>query len=82
MWLDGARMLVSIEHETETTRTTRLTVVDTSDPFPRRLVTQHDGLEAIGDEEEAAVSPDGSEVATSSVPGATAAGPRSASSRW
>jgi dipeptidyl aminopeptidase/acylaminoacyl peptidase len=63
VWLDDARMLVSIEHETETTRTTRLTVVDTSDPFPRRLVTQHDGLDAIGDEEEAAVSPDGSEVA-------------------
>jgi dipeptidyl aminopeptidase/acylaminoacyl peptidase len=63
VWLDGTRLLVSIEHDIEATQTTRLTVVETSDPFPRRLVTHHDGLDAFGDEEEAAVSPDGSEVA-------------------
>src|SRR4051812_8165934 len=54
VWLDDLRLIVAVEHEIETTRTPRLTVVDVADPFPRRLVTDHAGLEAAGDEEEPA----------------------------
>jgi dipeptidyl aminopeptidase/acylaminoacyl peptidase len=63
VWLDDQRLLVSIEHEAETVRTTRLTVVNVADPFPRRLARDHDDLDALGDEEDATVSPDGAEVA-------------------
>jgi dipeptidyl aminopeptidase/acylaminoacyl peptidase len=63
VWLDDRRLVVSVEHEVETTHTTRLAVVDAGDPFPRRLAAAHDGLETLGDEEEAAVSPDAAEVA-------------------
>ena len=38
-------------------------MVDTDDAWPRRLATEHGELEAYGDEGEAAVSPDGTEVA-------------------
>ncbi|MEA2383066.1 MAG: hypothetical protein QOH72_3037 [Solirubrobacteraceae bacterium] len=68
VWLDDARLLVAVEHEIETTRTTRLTVVDVADPFPHRLVTGHAGLDALGDEEQPVVSPDGAEVAYTFVP--------------
>jgi len=68
IWLDDARLLVSIEHEIETVRTTRMTVVNVADPFPRRLARDHDGLDALGDEEDPAVSPDGAEVAYVFVP--------------
>src|SRR4051794_15252018 len=63
VWFDDRRLVVSVEHEIETTHTTRLTVVDVDDRFPRRLATTHDALEALGDEDEAVVSPDGAEVA-------------------
>ena len=52
VWLDDARLLVSIEHEIETVRTTRMTVVNVADPFPRRLARDHDDLDALGDEED------------------------------
>jgi dipeptidyl aminopeptidase/acylaminoacyl peptidase len=68
VWLDDAHLLVAVEHEIEATRTTRLTVVDVADPFPRRLVTDHAGIDALGDEEEAVVSPDGAEVAYTFIP--------------
>jgi dipeptidyl aminopeptidase/acylaminoacyl peptidase len=68
VWLDDARLLVSIEHEIETVRTTRLTVVNVADPFPRRLARDHEDLDPLGDEEDAQVSPDGSEVAYVFVP--------------
>jgi dipeptidyl aminopeptidase/acylaminoacyl peptidase len=68
VWLDDARLLVAVEHEIETTRSTRLTVVGVADPFPRRLVTDHAGLDAFGDEEEPVVSPDGAEVAYTFIP--------------
>ena len=71
LWLGDARLIVSIEHEESdaTTQTTRLVVIDVADPFPRRLAKEHDGgLDALGDEEEPAVSPDGAEVAYVFVP--------------
>ena len=68
VWLDDARLLVSIEHEIETVRTTRMTVVNVADPFPRRLARDHDDLDALGDEEDPTVSPDGAEVAYVFVP--------------
>ncbi len=68
VWLDDARLLVSIEHEIETVRTTRMTVVNVADPFPRRLARDHEDLDALGDEEDPTVSPDGAEVAYVFVP--------------
>jgi dipeptidyl aminopeptidase/acylaminoacyl peptidase len=70
IWLDDARLIIGIEHveDDETTRSSRLAVVDIADPFPRRLARAHEGLDALGDEEEPAVSPDGSEVAYAFVP--------------
>jgi dipeptidyl aminopeptidase/acylaminoacyl peptidase len=59
VWIDDARLVISIERG----RATRLAVVDRADPWPRRLVTPTGGLPDHGDEEEAAVSPDGGEVA-------------------
>jgi dipeptidyl aminopeptidase/acylaminoacyl peptidase len=65
VWIDDERLVVAIEHEDENTRkSTRLTVVAIDDLFPARLTRAHDGeLDAFGDEEEPAVSPNGSEVA-------------------
>jgi dipeptidyl aminopeptidase/acylaminoacyl peptidase len=71
VWLADDRLVISIEHEEvdATTRSTRLAVVGVGDPFPRRLARDHDGgLDALGDEEEPAVSPDGAEVAYAFVP--------------
>lgn len=68
VWLDDQRLLVSIEHEAGTVHTTRLTVVNVADPFPRRLARDHDDLDTLGDEEDPTVSPDGSEVAYVFVP--------------
>jgi dipeptidyl aminopeptidase/acylaminoacyl peptidase len=69
VWLDDRRLLVGIEHEDETTRkTSRLTIVDVADPFPRRLARDHADLDAFGDEDEPVVSPDRTEVAYSFVP--------------
>jgi dipeptidyl aminopeptidase/acylaminoacyl peptidase len=61
MWLDDDRVLVAVEHEES--RSTRLVVVDVADPFLRRLAVEHGELDAHGDEEAPAVSPDRSEVA-------------------
>ena len=41
----------SVEHETSTHAGSR--VVDVADPLPRRLVTVHDDLDALGDEDDA-----------------------------
>jgi len=68
VWLDDARLLVSIEHEIETVHTTRMTVVNVADPFPRRLARDHGDLDALGDEEDPTVSPEGAEVAYVFVP--------------
>jgi len=70
VWLDDGRLIVSLEHEEEdqTTRCTRLALVEVADPFPRRLAREHQGLDALGDEEDGAVSPDGAEVAYAFVP--------------
>ena len=69
VWLGDDRLVVSVEHEDENTRkTSRLTVVGLADPFPRRLATDHGDLDAFGDEDEAAVSPDGTEVAYTFIP--------------
>jgi dipeptidyl aminopeptidase/acylaminoacyl peptidase len=69
VWLDDTRLVVAVEHEDEPMRkATRLTVVGVGDPFPRRLATGHGELDAFGDEEEPAVSPDGATVAYTFIP--------------
>jgi dipeptidyl aminopeptidase/acylaminoacyl peptidase len=55
VWIDDHTLVISVERDD----TTRLAVVDTTDPWPRRLALTQDK----GDEEEAAVSPDGTRVA-------------------
>ena len=59
-WTDDRTLVITVERDDET----RLAVVDVRDPWPRRLAA--DG--AKGDESEAAVSPDGTEVAYTFVP--------------
>jgi dipeptidyl aminopeptidase/acylaminoacyl peptidase len=70
VWLDDARLIVSLERAEDdgTTRGTRLALVEIADPFPRRLAREPEGLDALGDEEEPAVSPDRAEVAYAFVP--------------
>lgn len=65
-WAGDGRLVVGIERDGG--RTTRLAVVDTADPWPRRLAKHHGELEAFGDEGEAVVSPDGTEVAYTFTP--------------
>jgi dipeptidyl aminopeptidase/acylaminoacyl peptidase len=65
-WIDDGRLIVAVERDED--RTTRLAVVDTDDPWPRRLAVSHGELNAHGDEEEPAVSPDGTEVAYTFTP--------------
>jgi dipeptidyl aminopeptidase/acylaminoacyl peptidase len=55
VWIDDHTLVICVERDD----TTRLAVVDTTDPWPRRLALSDDQ----GDEEEAAVSPDGTQVA-------------------
>jgi dipeptidyl aminopeptidase/acylaminoacyl peptidase len=64
VWIDDARLIVAVERD----RTTRLAVIDTADPWPRRLATDHGDLVEHGDEGEAAVSPGGTEVAYTFTP--------------
>ena len=64
VWIDDARLVIAVEREA----TTRLAVVETADPWPRRLATEHAELVEHGDEGEAAVSPDGTEVAYTFTP--------------
>jgi dipeptidyl aminopeptidase/acylaminoacyl peptidase len=54
-WIDDDHLVISVERED----TTRLAVVAVEDPWPRRLAHSDDK----GDEEEAAVSPDGTRIA-------------------
>jgi dipeptidyl aminopeptidase/acylaminoacyl peptidase len=55
VWVDDRTLVVSVERD----RATRLALVDVEDPWPRRLA-RHDDL---GDEGDAAPSPDGIRVA-------------------
>ena len=64
VWIDAGRLLIAVERDD----TTRLAVVATADPWPRRLATAHGGLDEYGDEGEAVVSPDGAEVAYTFTP--------------
>jgi dipeptidyl aminopeptidase/acylaminoacyl peptidase len=64
VWINAERLVISVERED----TTRLAVVSARDPWPRRLATAHDDLDEYGDEGEAVVSPDGSEVAYTFTP--------------
>jgi dipeptidyl aminopeptidase/acylaminoacyl peptidase len=68
VWIDDRRLVVSVDHEDAPKTATRLTVVGVDDPFPRRLARQHGDLDAFGDEEEPAVSPDRLEVAYTFIP--------------
>jgi dipeptidyl aminopeptidase/acylaminoacyl peptidase len=65
VWIDDGRLIVAVERDATTTR---LAVVDVADPWPRRLAVAHGDLDAFGDEGEAAVSPDRSEVAYTFTP--------------
>jgi dipeptidyl aminopeptidase/acylaminoacyl peptidase len=64
VWAGNARLIVRVERED----TTRLAVIDTADPWPRRLASEHGDLVEHGDEGEAVVAPDGSEVAYTFTP--------------
>jgi len=64
VWAGDARLVVTVERG----HATRLAVIDTADPWPRRLATQHHEVVEHGDEGEAAVSPDGTEVAYTFTP--------------
>jgi dipeptidyl aminopeptidase/acylaminoacyl peptidase len=66
VWIDDARLVISVERDGATV--TRLAVIDVDDPWPRRLAVHHGALDAHGDEGEAAVSPDGTEVAYTFTP--------------
>ncbi len=59
VWIDSDRLVISVERDD----TTRLAVIATKDPWPRRLAAGHGELDEHGDEGEATVSPDGTEVA-------------------
>jgi dipeptidyl aminopeptidase/acylaminoacyl peptidase len=59
VWIDDERLVAQVERDD----TTRLAVLRVEDPWPRRLATAHGGLDEHGDEGEAAVSPDRTEVA-------------------
>jgi dipeptidyl aminopeptidase/acylaminoacyl peptidase len=63
VWVGNARLVVTVERD----RTTRLAVVDTADPWPQRLASHFDLVEH-GDEGEAAVSPNATEVAYTFTP--------------
>jgi dipeptidyl aminopeptidase/acylaminoacyl peptidase len=66
VWIDDARLVISVERDDA--RVTRLAVIDVADPWPHRLAVHHGELDARGDEGEAAVSPDGTEVAYTFTP--------------
>ena len=59
VWIDDARLVVSVERDDES----RLAVLEVADPWPRRLVTDAGELDQRGDEWNAVVSPDRTEVA-------------------
>src|SRR4051812_3397923 len=66
LWIDDNRLLFDVERDED--RTTRLAIVDVDDPWPRRLATGHGDLDPHGDEGDADVSPDGTEVAYTFTP--------------
>jgi dipeptidyl aminopeptidase/acylaminoacyl peptidase len=68
VWIDDRRLVVAVDHEDAPKTATRLTVVGVDDPFPRRLAREHGDLDAFGDEEEPAPSPDGKEIAYTFIP--------------
>jgi dipeptidyl aminopeptidase/acylaminoacyl peptidase len=59
VWTPDGRIVISVERDD----TSRLAVVDEHDAWPRRLAVEHGDLDEYGDEGDAAVSPDGTEVA-------------------
>jgi dipeptidyl aminopeptidase/acylaminoacyl peptidase len=63
-WISDDALVVPVEDG----EYTRLAVVSWSDPAPRLLVREHGSLDALGDETEAAVSPDGTRVAYAFTP--------------
>ena len=64
VWVDDERLVISVDRDDAS----RLAVVSTGDPWPRRLATAHAELEEHGDEDEPVVSPDGTEVAYTFTP--------------
>ncbi len=64
VWVGNARLVVTVERD----RATRLAVIDTADPWPRRLASRHFDLVEHGDEGQAAISPDATEVAYTFTP--------------
>ena len=63
-WISDEALVVPVEEG----EYTRLAVVSRSDPAPRPLARDHGSLDALGDETEAAVSPDGTRVAYTFTP--------------
>jgi dipeptidyl aminopeptidase/acylaminoacyl peptidase len=61
VWIDDERLVISVERAQDDS--TRLAVVGVGDAWPRRLAVDHGDLERHGDEGDAAVSPDATEVA-------------------
>ena len=59
VWLDGGTLIITVERDDRH----RLAVVALDDPWPQPLVRPSAGLDERGDEGDAAVSPDGREVA-------------------
>ncbi|MBN1528701.1 MAG: S9 family peptidase [Thermoleophilaceae bacterium] len=59
VWTPDGRLVIGVKRDD----TSRLAIVDADDAWPRRLATDHGGLGEHGDEGDAAVSPDGTEVA-------------------
>jgi dipeptidyl aminopeptidase/acylaminoacyl peptidase len=64
VWVDDAALVISTERD----RATRLALVATADPWPRRLASAEGIGSELGDEGEAAVSPDRREVAFTFTP--------------
>lgn len=63
-WLSDEALVLPVEEG----EYTRLAVVSRSDPTPRSLARDHGSLDALGDETEAAVSPDSTRVAYTFTP--------------
>ncbi len=63
-WISDAALVVPVDEG----EYTRLAAVSRGDPAPRPLAREHGPLDALGDETEAAVSPDGTRVAYTFTP--------------
>ena len=64
VWLDDRRLIVSVDRDDRT----QLAVVDVDDPWPQPLARSSPGLDSVGDEGHAVVSPDRRLVAFPFVP--------------